>query len=208
MQIKTVIANEFIYYREEPNVATVNLWAHELRSFQPVEVSNAYIKLRNTHTKVPMPQFVKRQILNYVDAEEAFAMLPQSEDDAIVWNDPMSIAWGSVKELMEEDSVAARMSFKKIYEAEVLNCLANNKKAKYKFSAGFDKSRKDQVLFKAVQRGLIESEDAVHLSPEIALPSPKLLQIEGPKETFTEEIREANMKKLKEMLSAKKVSKE
>jgi len=205
MNLKTLITSEFIYYREEPNIGTVTMWAEELKNYDVLEIQQAYKKLRNAHTKVPQPQFIKKMLLGFIDADEAWSLLPNSEEDSVVWNQAARKSWGSVRETMASDLIGARMAFKRAYDANVLDCLDVNERAIYELSEGSNKEMRDQRLKQAIDRGWIKPKHAREWSPDIALPQAQLLQIEGVKETYTESVAQENIEKLKSILSGKKL---
>lgn len=208
MRIKSIIANEFLYYGQEANAVQINLWADELISYAPEEVKEAYLRLRNSKTRVPLPVEVKEVLLGYIASDEAWGILPTSEADSVVWNEPIRIAYGAVRFMLAQDPIAARMAFKRTYEALIQERLFRNEKAQWDLSEGTDKRHKEQVLQDAVKRGWIKRNAALDWHPSIALAEPKILQIEAAEDVFTPEVALENIQKIKELLSRKKAENE
>lgn len=206
MKTKEIITREFIFYDQEINKTQIEMWVDEFKNFTPNEIFSAYLKLRSSSTRVPLPVHVKNIIFDFPTADEAWALIPKSEDDFAIWCDEMRIAFSVCRQLLEIDEVAARMAFKGSYESEVLKSKSENKRPVWTASEGFKNNNKDSTLRMAIGRGWIKEDEAAKWSYEYALQSPKYLQIEGPKETFTDEVREESIKKINDIL--KKITKQ
>ena len=205
-KIKQIILNEFFFYNQPNNPEQLAMWVDELKKFPPEQVHKAYVKLRNTCSRVPMPGQVKNIIYNYPSGDEAWSMLPMSEDDNAIWCEPMRTAWSQCRDLRNSgDEMAARMAFKSSYETIVLDFKYNNSNPKWEITRGSNKTNYDELLKKGVERGWLSEDTAKKWSPELALPNINQKQIEGPKETFTPEVMEDNLKRLKDIFNAKKV---
>lgn len=198
-----IIVNEFLYYIQEPNIGTISLWADELSNFRPEEIERAFKKMRGVSTKVPMPAQIKSELLGYLSADEAWNLIPRDEYASVVWNEPMRVAFGACRNLLGVDDFGARRAFVASYDAAVLMCKMRNEKPKWELSEGLDKTNSDSVLKNAYEKGWIKKEAAVSWSPDIAIDGPRQLQIEGPKETFTDEVREENLNKLRALWEKK-----
>lgn len=200
MKIKEIITREFIFYDQQINKAQIEMWVDELKNFRADEIFSAYLKLRSNSTRVPLPVHVKNVLFDFPSADEAWALIPKSEDDFAIWCDPMRIAYGVCRSLLETDEIAARMAFKGSYDSEVMKAKSENKRPDWTCSEGFKNHNKDFVLRMAIGRQWIREDHAAKWNPEFVLQAPKLLQIEGPKETFNDEIREESIKKINEIL--------
>jgi hypothetical protein len=108
--------------------------------------------------------------------EEAWALLPRSEDDSVVWTDEMAEAYGVSRCL--SDPVAARMAFREKYLALVTEARRNRRQARWTPSLGHDKKGQETALKEAVDRGRISAPQAAALLPDgVADPKKGLLMI-------------------------------
>lgn len=108
--------------------------------------------------------------------EEAWAMLPKSEADSVVWTDEMAEAAGVASKL--EDPVAARMAFREKYLALMTDARRVRKPIRWTPSLGFDKKGQEAALRDAVDRMRLSPSQAAALLPNgIAEPGKGLLMI-------------------------------
>jgi len=95
--------------------------------------------------------------------EEAWAKLPKSEKDSVVWTDEMRAAFGEIRHLIGKDDVAARMSFKDAYNRLVREAKINNTPVNWNVSLGTDKSHRECVVGEAMNKNLLERQDSIKL---------------------------------------------
>lgn len=204
MDLRKLILSEFNYYGQQANPTQILAWVEELKDLDEEDVEQAYRLLRKKNfTKVPLPSDIYGVIFNYPSSDEAWSMIPRSEGDNVVWCDPIRIAYGISRELLETDEIAARMAFKKAYESQVLRAISNLEKPKWIVSYGTDKESLDDTLRNAIERGWLTDDVVKKYSPNIQLSSRyNDLQIEGPK--ITPEIALENIQKIKDLLNGKK----
>lgn len=97
------------------------------------------------------------------DANEAWAIVPKSEDVAVVMTQEMAIALGDARPLLNEgDSIAARMAFIEVYNREVKKARQLGYAAKWEFSAATGpgaKSTNEAALEEAQRRGRISEHE-------------------------------------------------
>lgn len=109
-------------------------------------------------------------------AEEAWAMLPKSEADSVVWTEEMAAAFGVCEGLTERDGIAARMAFREAYTAKVSEARANRVSPKWSPSLGHDLHAREAALRTGVEKGRISRDQALRLLPHSAeiqaLPAP------------------------------------
>lgn len=207
MSINKIILKEFSYYGQAVSIDQIQGWSEEMQNLDEVEVEKAYKELRKRpqigRPSVPFPSEVYAVYFNFPSSDEAFTMIPRSEDDSVVWCEEIRIAYGVCKDLLKRDEVAARMAFKKAYESEIIKSIHRGVKPVWEPSLGFKKDNLDKVLRQAHIRGFLPEKTVRAWSPEIALPAPEVLQIEGVKETFTPEIAEENLIILKNLFKPK-----
>lgn len=98
--------------------------------------------------------------------EQAWAMIPHTEDTSVVWTEEMAQAHGVVYDLLQQgDKVAARMAFKEAYGKLVSD--ARDAGAPVKWSASFGDSMlgRQQALIEAVNKNRLPAEYAITLLP-------------------------------------------
>ena len=99
-------------------------------------------------------------------ADEAWAMMPKDEFDTVVWTDEMAEAYGIAYGLIVDgDIIAARMAFKGAYTRLCDEALLIGRPAHWKACIGYDKSKIEPALQKAVAAGRITQERANKLLP-------------------------------------------
>ena len=127
---------------------------------------------------MPKPADVVAQFLRKAESdgrpgpEEAWAMIPRTDDESCVWTSEMAEAFGIASRLT--DSVAARMAFKEAYERLVREARADGKPVAWTPSLGSYLPGREKALKDAMARGRIDYETAVSLEP--ALEPPEHLQ--------------------------------
>jgi hypothetical protein len=93
-------------------------------------------------------------------ANEAWAMIPRSEEQTTVWTDEMRVAYGVAYSIMS-DPVAARMAFIEAYNRELSKTNPRNP-PKWSVSYGTDiEGRKDAVM-NALNVGRLSQHEAQH----------------------------------------------
>lgn len=98
--------------------------------------------------------------------EEAWAKLPRSEDETVVWTDETQTAWGGCKQLLNSgDFVAARMAFKEQYVALVRDRRMEAEPVKWLVSLGRDRDKRGVALARAAHEGKITRELALEYCP-------------------------------------------
>lgn len=105
--------------------------------------------------------------------EEAWAMLPKSEAQSVVWTDEMAAAFNVALPLIEEgQQVSARMAFKEAYIADVAKARDQRKAPNWQVSLGHDIHGREPVLRQAVELNRIASEYAAELIPQLPMRAP------------------------------------
>jgi len=108
-------------------------------------------------------------------AEEAWAMLPKTEADSVVWTAEMAEALRSCQDLLDDgDRVAARMAFKQAYDRLVAAARDAGRPADWQVSLGHDPRGREQALREAVERGRISLDYAQTVHPALPAPSPEV----------------------------------
>lgn len=91
-----------------------------------------------------------------LSADEAWARLPQSERDTVVWSEEMAGAYAIAYDLIiDGDKIAARMAFKGAYDRLCNESVLMQKPLAITVSIGYDKNLIEPVLRKALESGQI-----------------------------------------------------
>lgn len=85
-------------------------------------------------------------------ANEAWAMLPRSEADTVVWTDEMREAYGTALPIMD-DRIAARMAFMEAYNRAMLSAPNPMVPPAWSVSFGSDVAQRAQKITEAVAMG-------------------------------------------------------
>lgn len=113
----------------------------------------------------PKPADIVAQIeagsprLNRLSADEAWAMMPSSEEDSIVWTDEMAQAFAIASPLLADgDRIGARMAFKGAYERLSEQNRALGKPVTWTVSRGWNADNLESVVKDAVRLGRLSPE--------------------------------------------------
>ncbi|RQO57986.1 hypothetical protein DBR47_14435 [Paucibacter sp. KBW04] len=133
-------------------------------------------------------------------AEEAWAMVQIGEDETVVWTDEMAEAYGACTSLLQAgDSIAARMTFKEVYERLLALAKRTGKPAVWKASMGSDMDKRKRALTAAVAAGRLTDEAAFSACPALPMPESQLALLSGPDATRLDFFRQ----KINELAAAK-----
>lgn len=100
------------------------------------------------------------------EAEEAWAMMPESELASVVWTDEMALAWGIALPLLNiGDYGGARAAFRESYTTAVLRARVLRKPVHWMPSLGSDVAARERVLLDAVRKGRLSAAHAEQLLP-------------------------------------------
>lgn len=98
--------------------------------------------------------------------DEAWAMIPRSEAETVVWTDEMAQAHGAAAPLLEAgDQIAARMAFREAYARLVTQARADRLPTRWMPSLGHDRDGREKPLREAVQLGRLQSDAVTKLLP-------------------------------------------
>lgn len=120
---------------------------------------------------------------------EAWAMIPQSEDASVVWTAEMQVAFGVAHPLLAaKQTIAARSAFIEAYEAAVAKARSEGVAVRWTPSLGHDKRHRAGVIEEAVRLGRLTQEHAVML-----LPAPESATVtallDAPRSSMPEDVR-------------------
>lgn len=174
-----------------PDAGNTSLWFRALSAYGLDAVRyalDAHVRDPVRGKFVPVPSDVIAQIERLsVDGrpgvEEAWAMVPQGEDQSVVWTTEMAEAYGVCSGLIAAgDRIAARMAFKEAYERAVTLAKAQGAPVAWIVSQGTDPEQRKRVLTAAVNAGKLTPELAYDECPALPPPASKLALL-PPKDT-------------------------
>ena len=119
---------------------------------------------RELRTRLTLAAVLERIDDGRPGAEEAWAMLPKSEADSVVWCEEMAQAFGVAQPLIAQgDIVAARMAFREHYTQAVQRARDERRAPQWSPSYGHDRSGRAQAVRAAVERGRLTAERATRM---------------------------------------------
>lgn len=161
------------YGKPLPEKAEIGIWFNQLAPFPAETIRKAFEAYRIERPDfAPAPNGIvaRCKLLDgRPDENEAWAVALTSQDEAetVVWTDEMAGAFNLARPLLETgDEIGARMAFKDAYKRLVGDARALNKPANWSVSAGWDASRRQIAVQKAVVAGLLAGPQ-----PHLALPN-------------------------------------
>jgi hypothetical protein len=113
---------------------------------------------------LPLAEIIERMPSKRLSANEAWALVPKSEYESVIWDDITREAYGAAHGfLLSGDIQAARMAFLESYRR--IEGDRRHLHPKYSLSAGTDINNRVDVLKNAVQKGLITKQYALERLP-------------------------------------------
>jgi hypothetical protein len=154
--------------------------AEDLAIYPEQQVIKALVRCRRElKARLTIADVISRLDDGRPGPEEAWAMLPRSEDSSAFWTQEMREAFGVCSSLLDDDPVQARMAFLEAYRKKVTDARDAGAAIYWEFTPGRDKSGREQALIEGVEKGRISSEAALRLLPyhdEAHIPA-RLLQL-------------------------------
>lgn len=96
-----------------------------------------------------------------LSADEAWAMMPADESETVVWTDEMAEAYNIAYDLLADgDKIGARMAFKAAYTRLCEQAELIGRPMRWNIAIGYDKTKIESVLAKAVSAGWITQQQA------------------------------------------------
>lgn len=145
--------------------APARVFAQDLATFDEQAVLLALARCRKEVRGILSLQDVISRIEDgRPGVEEAWAMLPASEDQSIVWTEEMAQAWGIASPLLEcGDKIGARMAFKESYLRFVTQARDAGKSPKWTPSFGHDRDGWQPAIAEAVRLNRITLDHGLSL---------------------------------------------
>ncbi len=159
-------------YRQEADKSTMRVFWQLLEAYPIEAVEKAFINHLRSNKFFPTPSEIIASLdvkYKHLGSDEAWAMMPRSEFESVVWTEEMAAAYAVAFDLITEgDRIAARMAFKNAYERLCNEASLMQKPVVWTVCKGYDKSLIEPVLQKAVLAGRITQQIA-----DKYLPAPK-----------------------------------
>lgn len=160
--------------------ASIGIWWAALEAHPLAEVRaalSAHVKNVTTGRFSPKPADLLA-LLQQNDGrpgpEEAWALLPKREGDTAVWTAEMAKAFGVCLDLLDTDTVAARMAFKEGYAKAVQETRDHGEPVKWSVSLGHDIHGREGPIRQAVELGRLPAAHARTLIPDLRISDPVL----------------------------------
>ena len=108
-------------------------------------------------------------------ADEAWAMLPMTEEVSVAWTAEMAAAWGVARAILDTDRTAARMAFRSAYDRAVVDARREDIPIRWSPSLGLEKGGRDFAMEETSRLNALSHDQAKVITQR---PTPKL---EGPR---------------------------
>jgi hypothetical protein len=137
--------------------AAIRMIVRQLQRFPQPQVIKALERCANECKRgLTLADIVERVDDGRPSAEEAWARVPKSEDDAACMSGEMLIAWAAARGLIKAgDHVAARMTFREVYAREMREARISASAPVWILSPGFDRSATEAAAIDGIRAGLI-----------------------------------------------------
>ena len=152
---------------QKPSELAMKVIVHDLEQFSQADVIAALDRCRRElKGRISIGDIISRIDDGHLGPDEAWAMMPTSEDDSVVWTEEMSTAYFASSSL--SDPVASRMAFKEAYAREVARSRSRGSKPVWRLSPGNNRDSREAVVLDAVVKGRLEPDWALREYPQIA----------------------------------------
>lgn len=147
--------------------AAAEMLADDLADFDETVILAALARCRmELQGSLKMPEILARISDGRPDADEAWAMLPQSELSSVVWTDEMAKAWGIAMPLLEIADVSnARTTFREGYDKAVLEARLRHEPPRWTPSFGSDVADRERALLDALRKRRLSAAHVAQLLP-------------------------------------------
>jgi hypothetical protein len=150
----------------ELSEAAARVLAADLDGYDPQQLLGALKRVRMDGARLTVGNIVARLDDGRPGVEEAWAMMPHSEDGSVVMTQEMAYAFGVCAPLIADgDMVAARMAFKESYTAAVARSREAKSPPRWFPSLGADRHGREAALIEAVRKHRLSVDHAVSLLP-------------------------------------------
>ena len=148
----------------ELSPAAADVMCQELADYPESQVINALIRCRRElKGRMSIADVISRLDDGRLGADEAWALVPKSESETVVWTDEISQAFFVARSA--PDDYSARLAFRQCYERLVFEARRDKKPVVWNVSLGFDKEGREPVIRRAMEQGRIGAAQALTLLP-------------------------------------------
>lgn len=155
-------------YERAPSKDGARILALDLAEYPQGVVLNALQRCRKEMPRFPtLADIISRIDDGRPGIEEAWAMIPKTEDETVVWTEEMRDAY-SVTRSMMSDPIAARMTFREKYGKLLAEARSSAKPTKWEACLGTDPQQRAGALAEAVRLNRIDRSHARALIPDLA----------------------------------------
>lgn len=168
---------------QKPSEPAMDAMVNRLDKFEPKQVIAALIRCQNElKGRISIGDIISRIDDGHLGADEAWALMPRSEDDSVVWTNQMMQAWDVSRQV--SDTTAARMAFKEAYTREVAEARSNGRGPKWHLSMGFNKDGRESAALDGVVKGRLDPAWVCREFPQLVdrIPPNLLGGVEQPKQ--------------------------
>lgn len=129
--------------------------ARELAEQEPEAVLNALRRCQRELTgRLSLAAVLERIDYGHIGADEAWGLMPKSEDETVVWTEQMAEAFGLAGPMLAAgDPIAARMTFRDAYNRLKRDACDRREHARWSVSPGHDPHGRDAPVMQAVKLG-------------------------------------------------------
>lgn len=161
-------------YGKQVSPAAAVMFLSDLENYHADVIKTAMARCRKELRTFPsVADVIARVDDGRPGVEEAWSMIPKTEQESVVWTKEMRLAHSVCYSLIEEDPIAARMAFKERYLAEIANSRREGVPVKWSISLGFDVNGRAGVLTRAVDKKRISIAEAQNHLPMLEAPGKK-----------------------------------
>ena len=172
-------------YGKQVSVTAALMFLADLDAYSSDDVMGALSRCRKELRTFPtVADVIARIDDGRPGVEEAWAMIPKTEEDSVIWNEEIAEAYGICRKVIESDPIAARMTFKELYSRIVAEGRASGRRLVWSPSFGFEKEGRNAAIAEAVAKGRLTQNEAQALLPDF-IPSRETSSI---KLTFLKEM--------------------
>ena len=154
---------------QEVSPAALLLMTDDLEMYGASVVAEALRRVRRECRRFALADVIERIDDGRLGVEEAWAMMPKSEHDSVVWTAEMRDAYFVASPLLAAgDKIGARMAFKEKYSQLLTTARAGMSPVKWEASMGHDPAERETVLIDAIAKNRLTGDAAQKLLPSSA----------------------------------------
>lgn len=162
----------------ELSKAALHVMASDLAEYPEPQVLGALQRCRRElRGRLTLADVIARLEDGRPGPEEAWAMIPHSEDATVIWTTECMHAHSVAAPLLAQgDKVAARMAFLECYRKLTADARATHMPTKWHISLGWDVPGRTAPLVEAIAKGRLTQNEAARFLPPPEPPTLKLLE--------------------------------